>query len=104
MNEIWERLRDPQVSTVLVLTFAVVAGLGLIVLANRGVAATLLVPFQMPYVLSGAFVGLSLVGSGCVLLSVHLDRVEAAVERHDMRELQREALRLLRVVTERRQG
>lgn len=95
MTELWAVLRDPRVSTTLVLGAVVVAGAALIGLGWRGAAATLLVPFQVPYLVSGAAVGLALVASGLVLLSVHLDRVEAAEERRQLAELQRDALRLL---------
>lgn len=99
MNEIWARLRDPWVSTVLVLAISAVVGAGLLVLGYRGVALELLVPYQLPYLVSGAFAGLALLGVSCVLLIVHLGRVEAAAERRDMQELQREVLRLLKLAT-----
>ena len=95
MNELWVLLKDPRVSTTAVLSAAVLAGLGLVVLGYRGAAATLLVPFQMPYLVSGALMGLATVGTAFVLLSVHLDRVEAAEERRQLAELQRDTLRLL---------
>ena len=102
MNELWTVLKDPRVSTTGVLLSGVVAGLALVVLGYRGAAATLLVPFQVPYLVSGAVVGLAVVGSALVLLSVHIDRVEAAEERRQLAELQRDALRLLAVASERR--
>lgn len=102
MNELWALLRDPRVSTSLVLAGAGVVGLGLIGLGWRGAAAALLVPFQVPYVVSGSVLGLALVGAPLVLLSVHLDRVEAAEERRQLGELQRDALRLLAAAVDRR--
>jgi hypothetical protein len=95
VNEIWARLRDPWVSTVLVLAAAVLVGAGLIAIGYRGAALELLVPYQLPYLVSGAFAGVALIGVSCVLLAVHLGRVEAAEERRDLQELQREALKLL---------
>lgn len=101
MNEIWARLRDPWVSTFLALAMSVVVGLVLIVVGYLGAAPELLVPYQLPYVVSGALLGVAVVGVSCVLLTVHLGRVEAAAERRDMRDLQREALRLLSLAAER---
>lgn len=95
MNELWAVLRDPRVTTTLVLASVVVTGFGLLVLGYRGAAALLFVPFQVPYLVSGAVVGLALVGAGLALLLVHLNRTEAAEERRAVAALQRDALRLL---------
>jgi hypothetical protein len=102
VNELWAVLKDPRVSTTVVLGATVVAGLALIVLGYRGAAATLLVPFQVPFLVSGAMAGLAVVGTALTLLRVHLDRVEAAEERRAIAELQRDALRLLSVAVEAR--
>jgi hypothetical protein len=102
VSELWALLRDPRLSTSLVLAAAAGVGLALIGLGWRGAAATLLVPFQVPYLVSGAVLGLALLGAALLLLSVHLDRVEAAQERRQLGELQRDALRLLSTVAERR--
>ena len=94
MTELWATLRDPKVSTTAVIVGALAAGMALIWLGYRSSAALALVPFQMPYVVSGGVLGVVVVGSALALLSVHLDRVEAAEERRALAELQREALRL----------
>jgi len=96
--ELWQMLRDPRLSTSLVLGSSVVAGLLLVAQGWRGVAATLVVPFQLPFLVSGAAAGLAVVGGALGLLRVHLDRVEAAEERRGTAELQRETLRLLAAV------
>jgi hypothetical protein len=93
--ELWQMLRDPRLSTSLVLGAAVVAGLLLLAQGWRGVAGTLVVSGQLPYLVSGAVGGVALIGAGLALLRIHLDRVEAAEERHRTAELQRETLRLL---------
>lgn len=103
MNELWRILRDPRVSTSLVLATVVVAGFGLLALGYRGAAALLFVPFQVPFLVSGAVVGLALVGGGLALLIVHLDRTEAAEERRATAALQRDVLRLLAVAPQARE-
>lgn len=98
MSELWQMLKDPRLSTSLVLGMAVVAGLLLVAQGWRGVAASSVVAFQLPYLVSGAVVGVALLGAALGLLRVHLDRVEAAEERRRTAELQRETLRLLAAV------
>lgn len=102
MNEIWKALRDPRVSVTLVLAATVLGGLALIGLGYRGAAALLLVPLQVPYLVSGGVVGLAAVGAGLALLVVHLDRAEAAQERREVARLQRDVLRLLKVAPQAR--
>lgn len=103
MNELWRVLRDPRVTTSLVLAAAVLAGFGLIGAGYRGAAALLAVPFQVPYLVSGAVVGIAFIGAGLALLIVHLDRTEAAEERRAVVALQRDVLRLLAVAPQARE-
>lgn len=93
--ELWRGLRDPRVSTTIALSAVVVIGFALVAQAYRGIAATLFVPFQVPLLVSGGLAGVALAGAGIALLNVHLDRTEAAQERQQLADLQREALRLL---------
>ena len=95
MDEIWRVLRDPRVSTTLVLAALAVGGFVGIALAWRGAAATLFVVLQLPWVLSGAIAGVALLGAALALLMTHLERSEAAAERASLAALQRDALRLL---------
>jgi hypothetical protein len=101
VDEIWRVLRDPRVSTSLVLSALTVAGFALLVAAWRGVAATLFVVLQVPWLVSGAFTGVAVIGTGLALLMTHLSRTEAAAERAALAELQREALRALATVAQR---
>jgi NhaP-type Na+/H+ or K+/H+ antiporter len=95
MDDIWRVLRDPRISTTLALAALVVAGFLLLVLGWHGTSATLFVALQLPWVVSGSFAGIAVIGAGLALLMTHLDRAEAASERAELAELQREVLRLL---------
>lgn len=103
MNEIWNALRDPRVSVTLVLAATVVVGLVAVGAGYRGAAALLLVPLQVPYLVSGGIAGVAAVGAGLALLVVHLDRAEAAQERREIARLQRDVLRLLKVAPQARE-
>lgn len=103
MNELWKILRDPRVSTTLVLSGFVVVGVVLLGQGWRGLAATLVVPFQVPFLISGAFAGIALLGTGLALLIAHLDRTEAALERQRVAAVQRGVLALLSVAPEARE-
>lgn len=95
MNELWAVLRNPRVFIAIVLGSTAVIGLLLIAQGWRGTAATLYVPFQLPYLVSGGLVGVATLGAALALLVVHVDRVEAAEERADTARFQREVLLLL---------
>jgi hypothetical protein len=101
VTELWRVLRDAKVSTTLVFGAVVVVGFTLIGQGYRGVAATLFVPFQVPFLMSGAVAGLALVGAGLALLNAHLDRTEAAEERRNLVELQRETMQVLTLTSQR---
>ena len=94
MNELWAVLRNPRVSTTGALLAALAAGFVLLWLGYRSSAALGLVPAQLPFVVSGGVAGLAVVGTSLFLLSVHIDRVEAAEERRLLADLQRLALRM----------
>lgn len=101
MDDIWRVLRDPRVSTTLAFCGLTGAGFALVMLGWRGVAATLFVSLQLPWLVSGAFTGMAVVGAGLALLVTHLNRAEAAAERAQLADLQREALRLLGLAADR---
>ena len=107
MNELWATLwrvlRDPRISTTLILGSFVLGGLGLIAAAYWGTAGRGLVVFQLPFVLSGALAGVAVVGIGLGLLSIHFDRVESIEERRELAEVQAKIMRLVRTAAERRQ-
>jgi hypothetical protein len=101
MDDIWRALRDPRVSTTLVLASVVITGFLLLVLGWHGVSATLFVVLQVPWAVSGSFAGIAVIGAGLALLITHLNRAEAAAERSQLAELQREALRALSAASKR---
>jgi hypothetical protein len=95
MDEVWRLLRDPRVSTTLVLGMTVLAGFALLGLGSRGLAPLLNVALQVPFLVSGGIGGLAVVGLGLALFSTHVDRTDAAAERDAVAALQRDVLRLL---------
>lgn len=97
MTDFWRLLRNPSVSTALILSAVVVAGLGLVAVGWRGVAANLRVVLQLPWLISGGVAGLAVVGAAAALLTTHLQRADAAAERASLMDLQRDALRSLSV-------
>ena len=101
MDDIWRVLRDPRVSTTLVLASMVIAGVLLLVLGWHGVSAPIFVVLQVPWAIRGSFAGVAVIGAGLALLITHLNRAEAAAERSQLAELQREALRALSAASQR---
>ncbi len=97
-------LRDPRVSTALMLSGLSLVGLIAAYLGYRGIAAESAIPLQVPYLISGAVFGIGAVGTGLALLVVHIDRCEAAQERQEMAQLQRSVLRVLRSVSAEQQS
>lgn len=61
-----------------------VAGFAAIALGWRGAAATLFVPTQVAFAVSGGLAGLVLIGTGCAILTTQLNRVLAADASHDL--------------------
>lgn len=92
-------LAQPVVPSLLVLGFMVVAGFVAIGLAWRIAAATLVVAFQTPAVVSGGLVGLALILLGAGLISTQLGRHWAAQERQEREGLLEEAAQLLETVS-----
>ncbi|HVA61546.1 MAG TPA: hypothetical protein VNG13_13565 [Mycobacteriales bacterium] len=74
-------LADPGIRAALVLLGIVLAGFTGIALAWRGVAATLYVSIQFPFLVSAGLGGAALVAAGLALLTTHLQRREAAARR-----------------------
>jgi peptidoglycan/LPS O-acetylase OafA/YrhL len=90
VNAVWASLREPRSSVTAMLLAAVAAGFVLLLVAYLRTSDTDLVPFQLPFLVSAGAVGLALVGAASALISIHLDRVEAAEERRQLAELRRQ--------------
>lgn len=62
----------------------IVVGFATIALGWRGAAATLFVPTQVAFAVSGGLAGLALIGGGCAILTTQLNRILAADATHDL--------------------
>ena len=89
-----DQLRDPGVQASLVLVLLAIAGFVMLGLAWRGAARTVYVPLQMPWVLSGGFAGIGLIGLAYGALSIHLGRRKDAIHRAEVEDLVRTAATL----------
>ena len=94
MNELWRMLRDPRVSTLMILVGVVVSGFVALWFGYREVAGLGLVPFQGPYLVSSGVIGIAMIGTALGLLTIHVNRVEEAEERQLLADLRREAVRI----------
>lgn len=72
---------DKGLQAVMVLVAVAAAGLAGLGIAWDGVAATLFPQLQMPFIVSGGFGGIAIVGAALALLAVHLERRSAAGDR-----------------------
>ena len=77
-------MRDPFVSSLVVLGAAAAAGFVAIALAWRGVGANVEVPYQVPYLVSGALSGLGLIGCAVAIIAVQARRFAEAHESSDI--------------------
>jgi hypothetical protein len=73
--------RDPGTRSAVVLVALAVVGFVMFGLAWRGVARTIYVPLQMPWLLSGGFMALALIGLSLGAWSIHLSRRDNATHR-----------------------
>ena len=77
-------LRDAWQRSTALAAVLVVAGFVAITIAWVGVSATLIVPTQVAFAVSGGIGGFALVGAGIALLEVQRRRYTAAQERHEL--------------------
>lgn len=95
VDDVWATILDPKRFTAVVMSLVVFLGAVLLILAQVGTEKFAYVPAQLPYVASGTLFGLGLIGTGLRLISVHLERVEAAEEREHIADVQHVALSVL---------
>jgi hypothetical protein len=91
--------QDPVAVSCWVAVGLIVAAFGAFALAWRGAAATLSIPVQVSYLVSGGLGGLGLLVAGSALLTVQLGRRFAAQERAELDGLIAEAQAALDAVT-----
>ncbi|HWL66221.1 MAG TPA: hypothetical protein VNP73_09640 [Actinomycetota bacterium] len=77
-------VRDPAFPGVALLATVILAGFLALVVTWSGVARTIYVALQIPVIVSGGLGALALIGLGAALLTVQLDRREAAREQRLM--------------------
>jgi len=87
-------LLDPGIRAFVVLAAFVVAGFVMLAVAWRGAAATVYVPLQLPWVVSGSLAGLAVIGMGLGGWSVHLGRRQDAEHRDAVEVLVRDAVEM----------
>ena len=87
--------RDPLTPSMLLFGGIVVAGFVSIMLGWKVAARTLLVPFQVPAMVSGGLGGLALIILGAGLASIQVGRRLAAEERAETEDLLDEAAALM---------
>lgn len=87
--------RYSQQSTTVYAVVFVLAGFALLALGWRGAAATLFIPTQVAYAVSGSIAGLGLIGAGAALLDLQAERVGAADRAHDLDRIVEEAAEVL---------
>jgi hypothetical protein len=87
-------LRDPGVQVLFVMAALAVGGFVLLALGWRGVARTVYVPFQLPWVVSSSLAGLGVLGFALGAWSIHLGRRQDAAHRAVAELLARDAVEL----------
>lgn len=88
-------LRDPYVVSCAVLVGLVLAGIVGVGVGWKGAAASLVVAFQLPYIVSGAMGGLALAGFACGLLLIQVRRRQEAQRRAEFDRVVRAAADVL---------
>jgi hypothetical protein len=82
-------LRDSGVRAMLVLAAVAVTGFVVMGFAWSGAAAQYVVPYQVPWLVSGGLVGLALVGTSFAVWNIHLGRRQDALHRQAVEDVVR---------------
>jgi hypothetical protein len=91
-------IEDPGLRAGAVLFGAALAGFVALGIGWAGLASKLLVPLQLPFLVSGAIGGVALTGASLGLLAIHLERRATAVERAALDGVVRDAAELAELV------
>jgi fatty acid desaturase len=95
MRNFARRARSPFGVGVIAGVALLLAGFAAIAFGWRGTARSLVVPLQIPYLVSGALAALGLIGAGAILLNTQWERLSDAEERRAMAAMIDEAALLL---------
>ena len=87
-------LADPGIQVVGVLALLALTAFGMFAWGWRGVARTLYVPFQLPWMISASVAGLGLLGFSLGAWSIHLGRRQDAAHREITEDVVRDAAEL----------
>lgn len=98
LRRLAEPARDPGVRSGAVLVGLAVVAFVMFGLAWRGVARTVYVPLQMPWLLSGGFMALALLGLALGAGSIHLSRRDNAIHRAAFEDFVHDAAELAEVL------
>ena len=88
-------LSDPGVQVLGVLAVLGLAGFGMFALGWHGVARTVYVPFQLPWMISASIGGIGLLGFTLGAWSIHVGRRQDAAHRAVVEDLVRDAAELV---------
>lgn len=94
------RSRSPHAATVIAAAL-ILGGFVLVGLGWRGGAATLFVPTQIAYGVSGGLIGLALIGTGLGVLLVQTSRLSTARRSRELQHLVRDTVEVFAAVRER---
>lgn len=81
MRSFLRRARTPFGVGVIAGVALLAAGFGAVVFGWRGTARSLVVPLQIPYLISGALAAIGFIGAGAMLLNTQWERLSDAEER-----------------------
>lgn len=95
MRNLLRRARSPFGVGVIAGLVMLAVGFAAIAFGWRGTARSLVVPLQVPYLVSGALAALGLIGAGAILLNAQWERLSEAEERRALATMIDEAALLL---------
>lgn len=95
VRTVLRRACEPFYVTVIIACGLIAGGFAILALSWRGVARLMLVPLQLPFLVSGGVGGVALIGIGAAILGIQLARYQRAKERREIEDLLMAATDLL---------